>query len=521
MGACSSTLPKNHKTRSIIHRPPKKVGGKLLKIVRRRKRKTDAPVNDFLHTTTTCRRSEVSSSSYHLTQYQWRHKQNDGSVICQEEAWFDTISILESDTDEDFSSVHEDLPSGQVLQYETSSCSVDRKCLYEEIHEKLMKIDNGKTEMLVDRDGIKDSDGFKLTKNYNGVKDDQRDCEDKNLENMKRYSLSPLEPVNFNEIIINTSHPGHQSQKRKSKVIRLSFKRTSIDGDETTEICESKKFFYRPKIGNLIPFRTDGTPDSWSEIEPSHFKVRSDTYFRDKKKSPAPNNCPYKPLGVDLFVCPKKVDHIARHLELPSVKAGGKVPPLLIVNIQLPTYPTVMFGGDSDGEGLSLVLYFKLSDNFEKDSSSQFQEMIKKFVEDDMEKVKGFTKESTVSFRERLKIMVGVVNPDDIVSCSTEKKLINAYNEKPVLSRPQHKFYQGSNYFEIDLDIHHFSYIARRGLEAFRERLANATMDLGLTIQAQKQEELPERVLCCLRLNKIDFINRGQIPGIIALDEDD
>ena len=114
-----------------------------------------------------------------------------------------------------------------------------------------MKIDNGKTEMLVDRDGIKDSDGFKLTKNYNGVKEDQRDCEDKNLENMKRYSLSPLEPVNFNEIIINTSHPGHQSQKRKSKVIRLSFKRTSVDGDETTEICKysmhgsaSVLFFY-------------------------------------------------------------------------------------------------------------------------------------------------------------------------------------------------------------------------------------------------------------------------------------
>lgn len=118
-------------------------------------------------------------------------------------------------------------------------------------------------------------------------------------------------------------------------------------------------------------------------------------------------------MDVDLFACPKKVHHIAQHIDLPQIKTNPKIPSILIVNIQMPTYPAAMFLGDSDGEDLSLVLYFRISEYYDKEISEHFKE----------------------------------------------------------------------------------------------------------SIRAQKQDELPEQVLCCVRLNKIDFINQGQVPTIVAVDD--
>ncbi|KAJ6432253.1 hypothetical protein OIU84_019485 [Salix udensis] len=513
MGGCVSTNNRRIKTTRKHMRKSSKTSGKSSACIADApiQRLSDAGISDFalrefVHldfekgAATTCKRSEVSNKTFHLTQLQWNHSQIDANGICQEEVWFDSLSIIDSDSDDDFISVHGDCfpPVGnatghkqntQMLQYGAASCFVDSGCKYEGFYESYLKMDGG---------GLKgDEVSSKIKKalddpcgNFKGLKEGMHDLAEKT-----------------------------QESRRKSKVIMLSLKRKSCDGEETTEFSE--RLLYRPRAGFLIPRSKGEKPPAgcWSEISPSVFKLRGETFFRDKLKCPAPDCSPYVPIGVDLFVCPRKINHIAQHLELPNVQAHEKVPPLLIINMQLPTYPVSMFNCDSDGEGMSLVVYFKLSENFNEKISPCFQDSIKKLVEDDMEKVKGFAKESTVPFRERLKILVGLVNPEELHLSSAERKLIQSYNDKPVLSRPQHEFFKGPNYFEIDLDIHRFSYISRKGFEAFRDRLKHGIANVGLTIQAQKQEELPEQVLCCVRLNKIDLVNNGQIPTVVTRDD--
>ncbi|KAK7394458.1 hypothetical protein VNO78_14986 [Psophocarpus tetragonolobus] len=514
-------------------------------------RVADYSVSEFVHmdfqngATTTCRRSEVSNSAFHLTQLQWQHSQYDADakLVSQEETYFDSASILESDSDDDFNSVHGDLYTdgfpivgstvgnipcgGQVLQYGRATCFTDNRGQYEEYHESYLKVDGGNQDTLKGRDengfGFVSTQGCGMPRlgksqgSLKGIKEYKHGLEDKTQETARKSGLNWLTPsLSFNDKTSN------RPSKRLSQIFRLSFKRRSCDIEDANELSQSKRYLIRPRAGHIIPCQNGEkpSPGCWCEIPPSTFQLRSENYFKDKRKSPAPNHSPYIPIGVDLFVCRRKIHHIARHLELPNVKTNGKIPQLLIVNIQLPTYPAAMFLGDSDGEGMSLVLYFKVSEPLDEQISSQFQESIMKLVEDETEKVKGFAKESSVAFRERLKIMVGLGNPEDMQLSSAEKKLVNAYNGKPVLSRPQHNFYKGPNYFEIDLDIHRFSYISRKGLDAFRDRLKYGILDLGLTIQAQKQEELPEKVLCCLRLNKIDLNDNGQIPMLMTLDDE-
>ncbi|TYG74244.1 hypothetical protein ES288_D04G167000v1 [Gossypium darwinii] len=324
-----------------------------------------------------------------------------------QELWFDPVSVFDSDCEEEFESVQEG---------------------------------PGKEVGLLDNCGILPSNCLPcLASTVSSVE--------------KRRSLSSSPP-----------------SARKKNALKLPFKWK--EGHPNAALFSSKRLLQRPKAGSQVPFCPTEKRmfDCWSHIEPGTFKVRSENYFRDKKKDFAHNHAAYYPFGVDVFLSPRKIDHIARFVELPVVGHSGKLPSILVVNVQIPLYPPALFHSEIDGEGMNFVLYFKLSNSYLKVLPPHFQENIRRIIDDGVEKVKGFPVDTNVPFRERLKILGRVANVEDLHMSAAERKLMQAYNEKPVLSRPQHEFYSGN-----------------------------------------KPEELPEQILCCVRLSGIDYMNYHQL----------
>ncbi|TYJ37092.1 hypothetical protein E1A91_A05G352600v1 [Gossypium mustelinum] len=378
-----------------------------------------------------------------------------------EELWFDPVAVFESDYDEDFESVQEDVLSLNGLEgVSVSSISslTDANC---RDHSSLVY----HTQKPGDVNPRTKSDGPSNEAKEPVFLDDIASSVDEGpgkedgllddcgiLPSNCLPCLASTVPSIEKRRSLSSSPPS----ARKKPALKLSFKWKEENANAT--LFSSKMLLQRPKAGSQVPFCPIEKKmfDCWSHIDPGTFKVRGENYFRDKKKDYAPNHAAYYPFGVDVFLSPRKIDHMARFIELPVISHSEKLPSILVVNVQIPLYPAALFQSETDGEGMSFVLYFKLSDSYSKELPLHSQENFRRLIDDEAEKVKGFPVDTIVPFRERLKILGRIANVEDLHMGAAERKLM----------------------------------------------------------QGNRPEELPEQILCCLRLSGIDYMNYHQL-GLI------
>jgi len=287
--------------------------------------------------------------------------------------------------------------------------------------------------------------------------------------------------------------------------------------------------------------------NTWCRVPASSFHVRCGENYSKNKKKDRSATFMFSCLGVDVFATPTKVKHIARHIQLPVIdankdyedpeeigetalespmsvkaKADGKatpgaaaadekvaagydrIPQWLILHFQIPNYePGNPLWGSTreDGPGHSVVFYFSLRpwarEELKKTNAMASAKLLRKWFNAPLD---GFDE-----YRKRLKAIPRLANVPELNIGVAVKALVTQYNAKPFMTGPRcHTMIPGENYLEVDVDVHRFCYLARKGAYGLMDGMHKSVIDFALVVEAQSDEEMPEQVLGCCRMSKID-----------------
>ena len=308
--------------------------------------------------------------------------------------------------------------------------------------------------------------------------------------------------------------------------------------------------------------------NTWSNIDAGTFSVRiGPGYSRYRRKADSAPSL-YDCVSVDLYQTPSKIHHIARIIDLPTSDLSSDdltdpyLPHIVVVSCQIPNYPVehAIWGRNpEDGPGFSLVFYYALSAatrqllaerrerikegreaipfDFETSEESA-DDHLHLYTEEKMRQWEGLddrdlpppirllhrfvTAENDPEtgdrhfIRDRFKGIARISNLDAANIATAPRKLIQTYNSTPFLIRTTSTFYndpKGENrYFEVDVDVHRFGYLARLGLSGVRERIKDVVFDWAFVIEGHTDEELPENILSAARLSQLEMTAALQLP---------
>ncbi|TMW62094.1 hypothetical protein Poli38472_009587 [Pythium oligandrum] len=253
----------------------------------------------------------------------------------------------------------------------------------------------------------------------------------------------------------------------------------------------------------LTSGRSSKKAHSYAQARAETFVVRSLDYKKTKRKE-ASQGALFEFIGADLLRTTRKTDLLSQRIELPEEYTGEK---LFVINAQLPSYgPSVWGDASYDGPGYSMVMCWRIPSEIceeLKEPKTKTIRLLKRFLEAG----------NDTSLTDRFKVIAQVTNQDDCGLSGMAKKLLVTHNATPVLTRPQHRIYHfddGST--EVVIDVHAFSYIARRGIYMLLDKTAKLVIDVAFVLQGEAEDELPERILGCCRLDSLEAHKAMDLP---------
>ncbi|KAK1934220.1 hypothetical protein P3T76_011423 [Phytophthora citrophthora] len=258
---------------------------------------------------------------------------------------------------------------------------------------------------------------------------------------------------------------------------------------------------------------TEVVPGSWTHVDATRFNVRQGPNYRKTKLKAASAPGLLQLVAVDVYQSNLKADNIGSIVDLSALKPETGKLDLFIVNCQVPSYqPSNPLWGEKQGDGPGLT-------SSRTSPSLHLSEKCWMHQENHHCKLFGWVNVYTNTYdkgllkdfmqhqswvSERFKAIGVVVNPQEQTLGRAERHLLETYNGQPILTRPQHRFYQGEGYFEVDVNAHDFNYIARKGLVGVSTHACNMILDFGYVLEGQEDHELPEQILGSVRLCKVD-----------------
>ena len=248
---------------------------------------------------------------------------------------------------------------------------------------------------------------------------------------------------------------------------------------------------FASKLSSPLPrYPENGGTSCWSKPPDCIFRVRSATYLQDRVKiasGPAPFHC----RGVDVWMTDNPERHIARHHRV----LGGRLADedTFLVNFLLP------FG--------NFVSYFGIPpiEQFPKKLAGVWT----KFINGDQQ------------YRDaRLKLLPVVVEGPWIVKAAVGPGTSPAHLGKviPLQYYFRHPSGGKKGVYEVDVIITASS-IAKGILSVVKGHTKALTIAFGFIIEASKEEELPETVLCNSQIHALNLEDCPQLPPF-DLDDD-